>query len=148
MAVGEALGKIRKALFHPKRGAKAAALLRQLVDAQLSPATAPLFRDCLTAAFLKQPAPAATAAQGTEEAQQAPHDDSRATEVVPGHGALREFVPLFKVLCDVVGRLESASKANIQQLMRSRRSLANSHSNERLLPLRRLRAPDESQIPT
>ena len=81
--MGEALGKIRKALFHPKRGAKAAALLRQLVDAQLSPATAPLFRDCLTAAFLKQPAPAATAAQGTEEAQQAPHDDSRATEVLP-----------------------------------------------------------------
>jgi hypothetical protein len=48
----EALAKIGKALPHPKKAAKAAALLRKLADAQLTPQSAPLFRECLEGAFL------------------------------------------------------------------------------------------------
>ena len=37
---------------------------------------------------------------------------------------LREWAPLFKVLCDLSGRLESATKGNIQKLMGSGRNIA------------------------
>ena len=37
---------------------------------------------------------------------------------------LREWAPFFKVLCDLSGRLESATKANIVQLMRRGRNMA------------------------
>lgn len=37
---------------------------------------------------------------------------------------LREWAPLFKVLCDLSGRLESATRSNIQRLMKQGRNLA------------------------
>lgn len=37
---------------------------------------------------------------------------------------LREWAPLFKVLCDLSGRLESATKSNIHRLMKKGRNLA------------------------
>ena len=37
---------------------------------------------------------------------------------------LREWAPLFKVLCDLSGRLESATKSNIQRFMKKGRNLA------------------------